>query len=606
MEPADDKDKPVFVGRFNIGVVSLHLPMILAKSREEGKDFYEVLDYYLEMIRSIHKRTYEYLGGLRASINPIQFCEGGVLGGHLKPNDTIAPLLKPMTASFGITALNELQQLYNQKSLVQDGQFALDVLKYINKKVEEFKHEDGWLYAIYGTPGESLCLAGDTQVQAYVDGKQMIKQISDIKRGDLVYSYNINEHKIELKPVIESTMTSPSAKVMKIEFTNGQSVICTPNHPFAKRTMIMKTNGIGFEAEVVQYTEAQYLKPGNRIKSNYVVLDIGKHLICTTDQYIHRINAEYKLGKIPDGYVVHHINEDKLDNSFDNLAYMTGKDHRREHIPGTIQRFQYRSNDVIGPRNPFYARKHRPETNEINRQAHLGQNNALSKAVIQMTMDGKIVAKYESRGIAEATTGFKNISYACNGLYSSKSEPHEYNGYLWFYTKDIQPLNNANHVVKSVAWLDEPIPVYNIEVADNNNFYVGGMSGILVHNCHLQVQQFREKYGIIENVSDREYVSNSFHCHVSEDISPIVKQNLEGRFWDCCNGGKIQYCRYPVKYNIDAVRTLVNRAMKLGYYEGVNLELSYCDDCGYQQLEITGNCPQCGSSNIISISRMNG
>ena len=44
MHPADDEDKPVFVGRFNIGAVSLHLPMILAKSRSESRDFYEVLD----------------------------------------------------------------------------------------------------------------------------------------------------------------------------------------------------------------------------------------------------------------------------------------------------------------------------------------------------------------------------------------------------------------------------------------------------------------------------------------------------------------------------------------------------------------------------------
>ena len=53
-------------------------------------------------------------------------------------------------------------------------------------------------------------------------------------------------------------------------------------------------------------------------------------------------------------------------------------------------------------------------------------------------------------------------------------------------------------------------------------------------------------YGVIENVSDRPYVSNSFHCHVTEDITPIQKQDLEGRFWDLCNGGKIQYVRYPM------------------------------------------------------------
>ena len=279
MYPADDKDTPVFVGRFNIGAVSLHLPMILAKARSESRDFYEVLDYYLEMIRNLHKRTYEYLGAMKASTNPLAYCEGGFYGGHLKPNERIKKLLKPMTASFGITALNELQELYNGKSITEDGEFALEVLEYINKKVSEFKEEDGWLYAIYGTPAESL--------------------------------------------------------------------------------------------------------------------------------------------------------------------------------------------------------------------------------------------------------------------------------------------------------------------------------------CGLQVEQFRKKYGIVENVSDRPYVSNSFHCHVTEDITPIEKQDLEGRFWELCNGGKIQYVRYPIDYNVQAIKSLIRRAMDLGYYEGVNLSLAYCDDCGHQELEMDV-CPKCGSKNLTKIDRMNG
>ena len=279
MHPADDKDEPVFVGRFNIGAVSLHLPMILAKSRQESKDFYEVLDYYLELIRGLHKRTYAYLGEMRASTNPLAYCEGGFYGGNLSLHDKIKPLLKAATASFGITAFNELQELYNGKSLVEDGEFALDVLKYINKRVNEFKEEDGNLYAIYGTPAENL--------------------------------------------------------------------------------------------------------------------------------------------------------------------------------------------------------------------------------------------------------------------------------------------------------------------------------------CGVQVKQFRKKYGIVENVSDREYVSNSFHCHVTEDITPIEKQNAEYRFWELANGGKIQYVKYPIDYNIEAIKTLIRRAMDMGFYEGVNLSLAYCDDCGHQELEMDV-CPKCGSRNLTKIDRMNG
>lgn len=155
IEPADENDKPIFVGRCNLGVVSLHLPMILAKARRESRDFYDVLDYYLEMIRGLHKRTYDYLGELRASVNPIMFCEGGLYGGHLKPNEKIRKLLPPMTMSYGITALNELQELYNGKSLVEDNQFTLEVMKHINEKLAEYKKEDHILYAVYGTPGSS-------------------------------------------------------------------------------------------------------------------------------------------------------------------------------------------------------------------------------------------------------------------------------------------------------------------------------------------------------------------------------------------------------------------------------------------------------------------
>ena len=79
MHPADENDKAIFEGRFNLGVVSLNLPMILAKSRQESKDFYDVLNYYLELIRGLHKRTYDYIGELKASVNPIAFCEGGLL-----------------------------------------------------------------------------------------------------------------------------------------------------------------------------------------------------------------------------------------------------------------------------------------------------------------------------------------------------------------------------------------------------------------------------------------------------------------------------------------------------------------------------------------------
>lgn len=166
----------VFEGRFNIGAVSLNLPMILMKAKNEGLDFYDTLEYYLQMIRKILQNRYEYVGKAQASSNPLMFCEGGAYGGNLKPEDRIAPLMKHATASFGITALNETQFLFNGKRLAEDQRFANDVMDYINERVAYFKEEDGWLYAIYNTPAESLC---GTQVKQFRDKYGIIDGVSD-------------------------------------------------------------------------------------------------------------------------------------------------------------------------------------------------------------------------------------------------------------------------------------------------------------------------------------------------------------------------------------------------------------------------------------------
>ena len=151
MFPADENDEPVYEGRFNLGAISLHFPMIVAKAQQEGKDFYEVLTYYLDMCRAIHKRTFNYLSHKKAGTNPLGFCQGGFLNGNFDPEDEIGEdFLRPMTMSFGITALNEASVLQTGKTIVEDNSFAIEVLKFINQYVDKYKVEDNILYAIYG------------------------------------------------------------------------------------------------------------------------------------------------------------------------------------------------------------------------------------------------------------------------------------------------------------------------------------------------------------------------------------------------------------------------------------------------------------------------
>ena len=173
---------------------------------------------------------------------------------------------------------------------------------------------------------------------------------------------------------------------------------------------------------------------------------------------------------------------------------------------------------------------------------------------------------------------------------------------------ELQQLHNKKSLVEDGEFALKTLEYINKRVNEfkKEDGYLYAIYGTPAENlCGVQVQQFRKKYGIVENVSDREYVSNSFHCHVTEDITPIEKQDLESRFWDLCNGGKIQYVKYPINYNVEAIKSLVRRAMDMGFYEGVNLSLAYCDDCGHEELSMDV-CPKCGSKNLTKIDRMNG
>lgn len=162
----NSENPSVTTGRCNIGAVSLNLPLIYAVAKQENKDFFEVLDNRLEVIREFLKKRYDLIRHTKACTNPMAFMQGGFYKGNLKADDEIGDLVNYMTASFGVTALNELNILATGKTLYQDSGFAKGVLKHINDKVEQFKKEDGYLYAVYGVPAESLC---GTQAKQYAE-----------------------------------------------------------------------------------------------------------------------------------------------------------------------------------------------------------------------------------------------------------------------------------------------------------------------------------------------------------------------------------------------------------------------------------------------------
>lgn len=121
-----------------------------------------------------------------------------------------------------------------------------------------------------------------------------------------------------------------------------------------------------------------------------------------------------------------------------------------------------------------------------------------------------------------------------------------------------------------------------------------------------QLNQFKSRYGVIEGVSDREYFSNSFHCHVSADITPFEKQDLEEELFHKIEGGHIQYTRFNNPENIGAIKSTVLRGMSKGFYSGVNFDLVICESCGHRPSEEVEICPNCGSDKVMVQSRACG
>ena len=126
--------------------------------------------------------------------------------------------------------------------------------------------------------------------------------------------------------------------------------------------------------------------------------------------------------------------------------------------------------------------------------------------------------------------------------------------------------------------------------------------------CYKAMNKFTDKYGIIPNVSDREYFTNSVHTPVWEKVTPFEKINIESQLTGYSNAGCITYVELEstVKHNIDALEEVVNYAMDKDIpYFAVNVPNDTCLECGYCD-EFNDECPMCGSHNIQQLRRVTG
>ena len=126
--------------------------------------------------------------------------------------------------------------------------------------------------------------------------------------------------------------------------------------------------------------------------------------------------------------------------------------------------------------------------------------------------------------------------------------------------------------------------------------------------CHTSLKKFKEKYGIIPNVSDREYFTNSIHVPVWQEMDAFTKIDIESQLTGFSSAGCITYVELDsgIKNNLDALETLVNYAMDKDIpYFAVNTPNDTCMSCGYTD-ELNAICPECGGTEIQRLRRVTG
>ena len=126
--------------------------------------------------------------------------------------------------------------------------------------------------------------------------------------------------------------------------------------------------------------------------------------------------------------------------------------------------------------------------------------------------------------------------------------------------------------------------------------------------CHTALKKFRDKYGVIKNVSDKEFFTNSMHVPVWKEMSPFEKIDIESQLTGYSSAGCITYIELDsgIKNNLEALEILVNYAMDKDIpYFAVNVPNDTCLECGYCD-EFNDHCPECGSNHIQQLRRVTG
>lgn len=200
------------------------------------------------------------------------------------------------------------------------------------------------------------------------------------------------------------------------------------------------------------------------------------------------------------------------------------------------------------------------------------------------------MSNYEALKHGTLAMGYIGIAEMCQALFGKDhSEDEEVHAF-------------ALSVVKRIN-------EFAAEASNRNNLNFSCYATPAEGLCHTAVRELRKQYGIIPNVTDRDYLTNSHHVPVWQEVSIFRKLELEAPFCKYPTGGCITYVELDSTFvkNTKAIEQIIDYAFKqLDIpYLAINFPIDSCLDCGYQG-EFNDICPECSSKNIQQLRRVTG
>lgn len=383
-----------------------------------------------------------------------------------------------------------------------------------------------------------------------------------------------------------------------LDFENGSSIYLTADHPlpiFKKGRIFVKNLSIGDKVFTSRITGngkpleiTKISKIGFRNRYGYDVETVSDHFDVDG---LNSHNCRTLIGKDRHGMGYKKSGRGNVAPVTINLAKLGIKNGicLGERKSANIEKFWSDLEEILEIAKTSLIDRYKYISSQKPTSAYFMYDNKTINNATESLEAGTVEPSMKHNTLSIGFVGLSNMLYALFGKYQNEDS-----------SVDTFALNVVHHMYEFVKKVSE-------ETNLNFTLYASPVES----SCYTMMTKLKAEYGNIKGVTDHEYLNNSYHIPVYEEVSIKKKIDIESQYSPYCTAGNIQYVEFDssVVQNKEAVERIIHYAMAVNKhslaYFAINFPIDTCLDCGYSG-EIEGTCPKCGSDHIQRLRRVTG